>query len=140
MMPIADFFWPPLLYAYSYTVWWAILGGLLIEGIVYFFAWHRGFWRTVALTLGVNLASALAGVAFSLSTQVFLDMAPKVLIAVVWSFVPLVFALTVAIEYYAGVFLFRLPRTRRTLGFFIAANVPSVGLALFAGLYLISKH
>src|SRR5947207_15072065 len=127
MMPLADFFWPPLLYAYSYTVWWSVLGGLLIEGIDYFFAWHRDFCRTAGLTLGVNLASALAGVAFSLSTQVFLDMPPKVLIAIVCSFVPLVFALTVAIEYYTGVFLFSLPRARRTLGIFIAANVPSVG-------------
>ena len=139
MTPLADFIWPPLVYAYSYTVWWVVVGGLATEGVVYFFAWRRGFWRTVALTLAVNLASAVGGVAFSFGSQVFIDMPSAVMVTVVRSFLPLVFVLTVIIEYFTGVLLFSLPRSWRTLGVFTVANVPSVGLAVYAAIELTAK-
>ncbi|SRR6266446_494680 len=139
MLPLADFVWAPLLYAYSYAVWWVVVTGLVIEGVVYFFAWRRGFWRTVALTLGVNFASAIAGVAVSFGSQVFMYTPPAVMIAFVWSYAPLILAVTVTIEYFTGVFVFSLPRSWRTVWVFVAANVPSVALALYETLELSGK-
>ena len=139
MLPLADFVWVPLLYAYTYKVWWIVAVGLAIEAIVYFFAWRRGIWRTIALTLGVNFASAMAGVAVSFGSMIFLYTPPSVMVAVVWSYVPLVFAVTVVVEYLTGVFFFSLPRSRRTVLIFVAANVPSVGLAVYEMLELSGK-
>src|SRR5437660_1432961 len=125
MFPLADFVWAPLLYAFSYTVWWVVLVGLIVEGVIYFIAWRRGFWRTVALTLGVNFASAVCGVAVSFGSQVFMYAPTSVMIGFVWSYAPLIFVVTVIIEYLTGVFVFSLPRSWRTVWIFIAANVPS---------------
>jgi hypothetical protein len=135
-MPLADFIWVPMLYAYTYTVWWVVLAGLVIEGIIYFIAWRRGLWRTVVLTLGVNVASAIVGVVVSFGSLVFLYAPPSVMIGFVWSFAPLIFVVTVLIEYFVGVFVFALPRSWRTLGVFAAANVLSVGLAVYEMLEL----
>jgi hypothetical protein len=139
MMPLADFVWAPMVYAYTYAVWWVVVAGLVIEGVVYFIAWGQGFWRTVALTLGVNIASAIGGVAFCFASQVFLDTPSTVMIAFVWSFAPLMFALTVFVEYFTGVFVFSLSRSWRTLGIFAVANVFSVGLAVYETLELARK-
>jgi hypothetical protein len=61
------------------------------------------------------------------------------MIVFVWSFAPLVFILTVVIEYFTGVRVFSLPRSWRTLGVFTAANLPSVGLAIYETLELASR-
>lgn len=139
MLPLADFVWVPLLYAYTYKVWWVVVVGLVVEAIVYFFAWRRGVWRTVALTLGVNFVSAMAGVVVSFGSMIFLYTPQPVMIAFVWSYAPLVFAVTVVLEYLTGVSFFSLPRSRRTIWIFVAANVPSVGLAIYEMLELTGK-
>jgi hypothetical protein len=33
-MPLAEFIWAPMVYAYTYAVWWVILPGVAIRGIV----------------------------------------------------------------------------------------------------------
>jgi hypothetical protein len=138
-MPLANFIWVPMLYAYTYAVWWVVAAGLVSEGIVYFIVWRKGFWLTVALTLSVNVASAICGVAFSMGSQIFVEGPESIMIAFFWSFAPLVFILTVLIEYFAGVVAFSLPRSWRTLWVFSAANVPSVGLAVYETFRLAGK-
>jgi len=55
----ANFVWPPLIYAYTYRTWWVVLPGLLIEWLVYFFAWRLTLLRTTMLALAVNTGQRL---------------------------------------------------------------------------------
>lgn len=128
----ADFVWPPGLYMYTYSFWWVVVGGLFVEGVVYFFAWRRGLWRTLILTIGINLASAGAGAIFSLFSLLFLDIGKAPMIAFVYASPVLVFGMTVAAEYFAGTIIFSLPDSRRTIGVITLANVPSVALSFYA--------
>ena len=131
MEALANFVWPPMLYVYTYTVWWVVVGGLLVECVVYFFAWHRGWWGTLLLTIALNVTSAVAGAIFSIGSLLFVVDNPTVLVSFLYASPVLVFAMTVAAEYAAGTFLFSLPRSWKTVGVIAAANVPSVGLALY---------
>jgi len=136
----ANFAWAPLIYAYSYTVWWVILPGLLIEGLVYFFAWRRSILGTAVLTVVVNAASAAAGMLYVLVSLGFLASEVRSLMAgFIWASPLLIFAATVTAEYLTGTRLFNLPRSWKTVAIFAAANVPSVGLAIFGTLWLAAK-
>jgi hypothetical protein len=141
MLPLAanaDFAWPPAFYIASYSIWWVVVSGLLIEGVVYYFAWRRGVWATAKLTVGVNAASALAGVIYSLGSFLFMAE-PKLAIAFIWASPLLILGLTVLFEYWAGVWLFTLPRTGRTMLVLVAANIPSVGIAIYGTANLVMK-
>ena len=128
----ANFAWPPLIYAYTYRTWWVVLPGLLIEWLVYFFAWRLSLIRTTMLILAVNAGSATAGLAYVLRSLAFLVSEVEVLmVGFIWASPLLIFAATVAAEYVVGTRLFALPRSWKTLAIFVVANVPSVGLALY---------
>jgi hypothetical protein len=126
----ADFAWPPAFYIASYSIWWVVVSGLIIEWIVYYLAWRRALWATTKLTLGVNAVSALGGAIYSYGSMVFMTP-PTLAIAFIWSSPLLILGVTVLLEYWAGVWLFALPRNWRTVWVFVAANVPSVGIALY---------
>jgi hypothetical protein len=126
----ADFAWPPGFYLASYSIWWVVVSGISTEWIVYYFAWRRGLWATTKLTLGVNAVSALGGAIYTYGSVVFMTP-PKVAIAFIWSSPLLILAITVLLEYWAGVLLFALPRSWRTICVFVAANVPSVAIAIY---------
>ena len=128
----ANFVWAPALYVYSYAVWWVVVTGLLIEGAIYYAAWRRDWLSTAKLTLGVNLASALGGALWSYASYAFLRGTPETALAFVWSFPLLVYLTTVALEYLTGTRMFSLPRSRRTAVVVALANVPSVGVAMYA--------
>ena len=83
----ANFAWPPLIYAYTYRTWWVVLPGLLIEWLVYFFAWRLSLIRATMLTLAVNVGSAAAGLAYVLLSLAFLVSGVGVLmVGFVWVF------------------------------------------------------
>jgi hypothetical protein len=134
----ADFAWPPAFYLASYSIWWVVLSGLAIEWVVYYWAWRRSVWETTKLTLGVNAVSALWGALYSYGSLLFMT-SPKVMIAFIWSSPLLILGITVLLEYWAGILLFALPRTWRTVGVFTAANIPSVAIALYGTAYLAGK-
>jgi len=134
----ADFAWPPAFYIASYSIWWVVLSGLIIEWIVYYLAWRRGLWATTKLTLGVNAVSALGGALYSYGSVLFMTP-PKLAIAFIWSSPLLILGITVLLEYWAGVLLFALPRTWRTLWVFVAANVPSVAIAIFGTADMVAR-
>lgn len=126
----ADFAWPPAFYFASYRIWWVIASGLSIEWIVYYLAWRRSLWATTKLTLGVNAVSALGGAIYSYGSMAFMA-SPNLAVAFIWSSPLLILGITVLMEYWAGVLLFALPRTWRTVWVFVAANVPSVAIAIY---------
>jgi hypothetical protein len=134
----ADFAWPPAFYIISYSIWWVVLSGLIIEGIFYYLAWRRGVWGTTKLTLGVNAVSALGGAGYSYGSLLFMT-SPRVMMAFIWSSPLLILGITVLMEYWAGVLLFALPRTWRTLGVFVAANIPSVAIAIYGTMDMVSR-
>jgi hypothetical protein len=129
-MARADFAWPPAFYFASYSIWWVVVSGLIIEWIVYYLAWRRTLWATTKVTLGVNAVSALGGAIYSYGSMVFVSP-PRLAIAFLWSSPMLILGVTVLLEYWAGVLLFALPRTWRTIWVFVGANVPSVAIAIF---------
>ena len=138
-MALANFAWPPLFYVYTYTVWWVVVSGLLVEGVVYYFAWRRGWWGNLLLTVGVNMASAVAGLIFSFGSLLFVVESPVVLLSFMYASPVLVFTMTVGAEYAAGTRLFSLPQSWRTVRVIAIANVPSVGLALYETAVLTGK-
>jgi len=127
-----------MFYVYTYTVWWVVLTGLVVEGVVYFVAWRRSLWSTVSLTVGINIASALGGGLFSLGSLLFLGP-PILMISFIYASPVLVFAITVAAEYVAGTRVFSLPRSWKTASIIALANVPSVGLAIYETMELTGK-
>ena len=133
----ANFAWPPLIYAYTYRTWWVVLPGLLIEWLVYFFAWRLTLLRTTMLTLAVNAGSAAAGLAYVVLSLAFLvGEIEALMVGFIWASPLLIFAATVAAEYLVGTRFFGLPRSWRTLTIFAVANIPSVGLALYGTVIL----
>ena len=134
----ADFAWPPGFYLASYSIWWVVLSGLVIEWVVYEVAWRRGMWGTTKLTLGVNAVSALGGAVYTYGSVAFMAP-PRLAIAFIWSSPLLILAITVLLEYWAAVLLFALPRTWRTAGVFIIANVPSVAIAIYGTARLVGE-
>ena len=131
-MAVANFAWPPLIYAYTYRVWWVILPGLLIEGLIYAVAWRRGIRSTAVLTIVVNAASAVAGMLYvALSLAFLASGVGSVMMGFIWASPVLIFGATVTAEYLAGTRLFKLPRSWTTLAIFAAANIPSVALAIY---------
>jgi hypothetical protein len=61
------------------------------------------------------------------------------MMAFIWSSPLLILGITVLMEYWAGVLLFALPRTWRTLGVFVAANIPSVAIAIYGTMDMVSR-
>ena len=136
----ANFAWPPLIYAYTYRTWWVVLPGLLIEWLVYFFAWRLSLLRTTILTLAVNAGSAATGLAYVLLSLAFLvGEVPALMVGFIWASPLLIFGATVASEYLVATRLFAVPRSWRTLAILAAANVPSVGLAIYGTVVLTGK-
>jgi hypothetical protein len=127
----ADFAWPPAFYLKSYAIWWVVLSGLVIEWIAYRLAWRRELWATTKLTVGVNAVSALGGALYCWGSVVFLKGPISLVMLFVAPWPLLILAITVLLEYWTGVLFFELPRTWRTLGVFVAANLITVGLTVY---------
>lgn len=136
----ANFFWPPMLYLLSFSLWWVVVGGLLIEGLVHGIILRQPPGKTIWLTIGTNLASSIIGTIVMLPFLVetpLIDwvteptMLPVVILIVL--FIPVV---NIAIEYWTGTRLWSLSRTRRTVASFLAANILSFGLVLYGSLSL----
>jgi len=135
----ANFFWPPMLYLLSFSLWWVVAGGLLIEGLVHGIVLRQAPGRTIWLTIGTNLASAILGTVVMLPFLVetpLIDwvtestMLPVVIVIVL--FIPVI---NIAIEYWTGTRLWLLLRTRRTVASFVSGNILSFGLVLYGSLY-----
>jgi hypothetical protein len=127
----ADFAWPPAFYLRSYSIWWVVLSGLVIEWIVYYLAWRRGLWATTKLTVGVNAVSALGGAIYCYGSLLFANGPTSLVMIFVAPWPLLILGITVLLEYWAGVLLFALPKSWRTVWVFVGANVLSVGLTVY---------
>ena len=46
----ANFAWPPLFYAHTYTIWWVVLAGFTIEAIVYYSYIERNIKKVLKQT------------------------------------------------------------------------------------------
>jgi len=138
MRASANFAWPPLLYISTYGIWWVVLSGLVVEGIAYSYFLKLDAWKTIKLTLGINLASVLGGLVFTLGSlvPVYVEalMLPYLYISPI-----LIYGITVGIEYFAGTRLFNLQRTKHTFLVISLANIPSVGLAVWQTIVLFGE-
>ncbi len=139
----ADVFWPPLLYVSSYAVWWVVVGGLVVELLVYKWGFGRGWYRSALLTVGVNLASAAACVTFAWGSRALLIGPGGLGDSSTWHFAlasPLIlYAITTLTEYVVAVTLFRVAKGLRSLAIVAAAHAPSVALASWGALRLAGR-
>jgi hypothetical protein len=124
----ANFVWPPMVYLYSYTLWWVVLPGLIIEALVYSVAFRKSWRMTAGFTIVVNAASAACGSLLVIFSMVFV-VSPVAMIGFIWASPLLIFGVTVVAEYAAGVHFFDLPRSRRNATAIAIANAPSVAWA-----------
>ena len=131
----ANFAWPPAFYMYTYAIWWVVLSSLLIEGLVYFKGLNLPFKKAVLATLAMNFGSAVGGVAFSFGSSVVIYI-EVLLIPLFWISAPLIYAITVIIEYLVAVKIFQVPKSKRTLIVIGLANIPTVSLAIWQTLVL----
>lgn len=134
----ANFAWPPLFYIHTYGIWWVVLSGLLIEGLVYLKFFNLAPKRVVQITLVMNIGSAIGGAAFSYGSLAVVYMEFLVL-PFLYISAPLIFAMTVAIEYLVAIKIFGISKTKRTLLIIGLANVPSVSIAIWQTMELTGK-
>lgn len=128
-----------MLYLLSFSLWWVVIGGLVTEGLVHGFVLRQLPVKTIWLTIGTNLISAIVGTLVMLPFLVetpLIDwvtestMLPVVIVIVL--FIPVV---NISIEYWVGTRIGSLQRTRRTLASFVAGNSLSFGLVLYGSLF-----
>ena len=101
----ANFFWPPMLYLFSFTLWWVVVGGLIIEAAAHKYLLPAPTSRAIGIAIGTNLVSALLGTLLLLPILIytpFIDalpeqmLLPAIIVAVIA--IPVV---NIAIEYLA---------------------------------------
>jgi len=139
VLAYANFIWPPMLYLLSFSIWWVVVGGLVIEGLAHKFILQQPIRKSIWVTIGTNAISAIAGTIILL--PLLLDtplinwasgLALNVVLVVVVLAIPLV---NFAIEFWAGTRIWLLPRARRTVASFLVANLLSFGLVVYAILF-----
>jgi hypothetical protein len=135
----ANFIWPPILYLLSFSIWWVVVGGLMIEGLTHKFILRQSTGKTIWLAIGTNVISAIAGTIVMLPLLLdtpLINWASGPALIVVLAFVVLVIPMVnFAIEFWAGTRMWSLPRTRRTVASFLVANLLSFGLVVYAILF-----
>ena len=134
VVAVANFFWPPALYYYSFTRWWVVVGGLAVEAAVYAISLRLSLRKAMGLSLLANAVSAGVGVV-ALWPVVFyehgIDLAIRALGTVsILAIAVLVIALNIGVEYWVAVGWFSLPRSRRVLGNVVLANLLSFVLVI----------
>ena len=86
----------------------------------------------------MNIGSAIGGAAFSYGSLAVVYMEFLVL-PFLYISAPLIFAMTVAIEYLVAIKIFGISKTKRTLLIIGLANVPSVSIAIWQTMELTGK-
>lgn len=119
-----------MVYLHTYAVWWVVVSGLLIEDVIYYWAWRRPLLSTVALTVGVNAASAIGGAIYSYGSLMFTG-SPIAAETLLVSSPVLIPGITVAIELATGIYVFKLPKTKKTAIVILLANILTVGIAVY---------
>ncbi len=131
----ANFAWPPLFYAHTYTIWWVVLAGFTIEFIAYNVTIERDIKRAFKLTFVVNLASAAAGIIYSYISLIFLITEPLLFFGVYASPV-FVYLITIYIEYYTAIKVLHYKKDKKLMIPIALANIPSVGMAVWQTIVL----
>lgn len=135
----ANFIWPPVLYLLSFSLWWVVVGGLIIEAIVHKFVIRQALGRTVWFTIGTNVLSALVGTVVMLPFLIANPLLESIPGFALWPAVIVILvaipAVNITIEYIAGTRLWGLPRTHGTLLSFVLANLFSFGLVVYGSLF-----
>ena len=133
----ANFFWPPALYYYGATVWWAVPAGLVAEWILLFPFVRRPPMELVKIVLIANAASALVGFLVTWPL-VFWERGIEALVKggflSVLLIAALIFVLNVAIEYAVSVKWLGVPRKGVALIGYVLANAASFAILVAAGL------
>lgn len=131
----ANFFWPPMLYLLSFTLWWVVVGGLIIEAVAHKLLLRAPTGRAIGIAVGTNLISALLGTILLLPILVgtpLIDVIPeKMFLPAIVVAVMAIPVVNIAVEYFAGTRLWTLAKTRRTVAAFVVANFLSFGLVLY---------
>ena len=136
----ANFVWPPMLYMYALSTWWAIVSGLILECLIFHYFTKSSLKASFYLACVVNAVSTLAGVCFVslLKALSFRESheATSVTVIIVMAFFPLfVLPLNIFIEHWAAKRLLKLPKQYRRLKMFVVANSCSVLLIMMQIIY-----
>ena len=127
-----------MLHLLSFSLWWVVLGGLLIEALVHKLIIRQPLGRTAWYTIGTNVISALGGTLVMLPFLVDSPLVESIPEGALWPSVIVIVlaipAVNIAVEYIAGTRLWGLPRTRGTVVSFILGNLSSFGLVVYGSL------
>jgi hypothetical protein len=124
-----------MLYLLSFTLWWVVVGGLVIEALVHKFLLSVPALRAIWISIGTNLVSALLGTLVLLPVLAYtplIEAIPEVaLLPAIILTVLAIPSVNIALEYLAATRLWGLARSRRTVTAFVIANILSFGLVLY---------
>ena len=137
MKAIANFFWPPALYFYGASVWWAVPVGLVAEYCILLPFLRIPPVRVLVVVILSNAGSAISGFV-ALWPVVFWETGIESVIGgrtvSVLLIVGTLFALNVVVEYWLAVRWLGVPRRRAAVVGFICANAVSFLVLFTAGL------
>lgn len=143
---LANFVWPPALYYYGATVWWAIPAGLVAEYLILLPCLHLRPLRLLKVVVITNVVSALVGLVAA-GPVVFwvqhggvfalVDIFPISIWfyqGLIWIIAVLVFSLNIFIEYFVAIRWLGISRNKISLFGFIGANSVSFVILVAAGI------
>jgi len=132
----ANFFWPPALYYYGFTVWWAVPVGLAVEYIILLPFLRLSGLHLLKIVVLANLASAFIGF-IATWPAVYWEKGVGALVKggtfSVVSIVALIFVVNVTIEYFVSVNWLNVPRRTSNVVGFVVANLASFAVLVMAG-------
>lgn len=137
---LANFFWPPALYYYGVTVWWAVPAGLAAEYVILYPFLRLSPHRLLKVVILVNVASALVGFLVTWP-MVFWEQGIEVLVhgktLSILLIVALIFLVNVSVEYIVSSRWLGVSRQRVAVIGFVVANAASFVVLVAAGFTLL---
>lgn len=136
----ANFFWPPALYYYGATVWWAVPAGLVAEYVILYSFLRLSSYRLLKVVILANVASALVGFLVTWP-MVFWEQGIEALVhgktLSILFIAALIFLANVSVEYIVSIKWLEVSRQRAAVIGFVAANAASFVILVVAGFTLL---
>lgn len=143
----ANFIWPPALYFSSFSLWWVVPVGLLIEYAVLQLFLRFPVKKTARIVLITNAVSALMGFVLTYPITFYgqgIDCIAKNNFfigptAFIISFSLFILVLNITIELVTAIKLFHVEFTRKAVSAFAVANILSFAVIVLGALKLLSN-
>ena len=142
----ADFIWPPALYFISFSLWWVVPIGLLMEFAVIQLFLRLRISKTVQIVLITNAVSAITGFIVTYPVTFYgrgIDYLTRTKfiigpLAFLILFSLFILALNITVELLAATKLLRVEFNRKTVTAFTVANILSFAVIVFGASNLLS--